>query len=69
MSYNFTACTGKLCAFNGYDSEIHPGISQEFQTAAMRFGHTLVTPGLWLRFVVILVNIKKNYFFFIKLKE
>lgn len=43
------ACTGKLCAFNGYDSEIHPGISQEFQTAAMRFGHTLVTPGLWLR--------------------
>ncbi|XP_078313072.1 dual oxidase 2-like isoform X3 [Crassostrea virginica] len=44
-----TACFGQFCAFNGYDSEIHPGISQEFQTAAMRFGHTLVTSGLWLR--------------------
>ncbi|XP_062578537.1 dual oxidase 2-like isoform X2 [Saccostrea cucullata] len=43
------SCTGRLCAFNGYDSEIHPGISHEFQTAAMRFGHTLVTPGLWIR--------------------
>lgn len=43
------ACFGQFCAFNGYDSEIHPGISQEFQTAAMRFGHTLVTSGLWLR--------------------
>ncbi|XP_061164792.1 dual oxidase 2-like [Saccostrea echinata] len=42
-------CSGKFCAFNGYDSEIHPGISHEFQTAAMRFGHTLVTPGLWIR--------------------
>ncbi|XP_048733941.2 dual oxidase 2-like isoform X2 [Ostrea edulis] len=42
-------CTGRFCAFNGYDSEIHPGISQEFQTAAMRFGHTLVTPGIWIR--------------------
>ncbi|XP_033750428.1 dual oxidase 2-like isoform X2 [Pecten maximus] len=37
------------CGYNGYSSEIHPGITQEFQTAAMRFGHTLVTPGLWLR--------------------
>ncbi|KAK3098182.1 hypothetical protein FSP39_016935 [Pinctada imbricata] len=35
--------------FNGYDAEVHPGIAQEFQTAAMRFGHTLVPPGVWLR--------------------
>ncbi|XP_021358388.1 dual oxidase 2-like isoform X2 [Mizuhopecten yessoensis] len=43
-----TQCA-EYCGFNGYSSEIHPGITQEFQTAAMRFGHTLVTPGLWLR--------------------
>ncbi|XP_069137726.1 dual oxidase 2-like isoform X3 [Argopecten irradians] len=45
---NDTQCT-EYCGFNGYSTEIHPGITQEFQTAAMRFGHTLVTPGLWLR--------------------
>ncbi|XP_060062787.1 dual oxidase 2-like [Ylistrum balloti] len=47
--YNSNVCTTGFCGFNGYSSEIHPGITQEFQTAAMRFGHTLVTPGLWLR--------------------
>ena len=45
----FLDCTGHFCSFNGYSSEIHPGITQEFQTAAMRWGHTLVTPGLWRR--------------------
>jgi len=40
---------GKYCGFDGYNSEIHPGITQEFQTAAMRYGHTLVTHGSWAR--------------------
>ena len=35
--------------FNGYNPSIHPGIFHEFQSAAMRFGHTLITPGLWRR--------------------
>lgn len=41
-------CEEQFC-FNGYSSEIHPGITQEFQTAAMRWGHTVVTPGIWTR--------------------
>ena len=45
----FLDCSGPFCNFNGYSSGIHPGITQEFQTAAMRWGHTLVTPGLWRR--------------------
>lgn len=35
--------------YRGYDPTVHPGITHEFQTSAMRFGHTLVTPGLWRR--------------------
>ncbi|KAK3096749.1 hypothetical protein FSP39_002883 [Pinctada imbricata] len=37
--------------YTEYNPNIHPGITQEFQTSAMRFGHTLVTPGLWRRAV------------------
>ncbi|XP_060072103.1 dual oxidase 1-like [Ylistrum balloti] len=37
------------CPYQGYNPNIHPGITHEFQTSAMRYGHTLVTPGLWRR--------------------
>lgn len=37
------------CGQYVYNPNIHPGITAEFQTAAMRYGHTLVTPGLWRR--------------------
>lgn len=38
-----------LPAYNGWDSSIDPGIATEFQSAAMRFGHTLVTSGGYRR--------------------
>merc|ERR1719354_788936 len=36
-------------AYSGYKSSVHPGITHIFQSAAMRFGHTLVPPGVWRR--------------------
>ncbi|KAL1420959.1 hypothetical protein MTO96_004326 [Rhipicephalus appendiculatus] len=38
-----------LPEYNGWDSSIDPGIATEFQSAAMRFGHTLVTSGGYRR--------------------
>ena len=29
-----------------YKRAIHPGVTHVFQSAAMRFGHTLVPPGV-----------------------
>lgn len=36
-------------SYSGYKPDLHPGISHVFQSAAFRFGHTLIPPGLYLR--------------------
>ena len=33
----------------GYNPAINPQIAHIFQSVAMRFGHTMVTPGIWRR--------------------
>ena len=33
-----------------YQPAMHPGIAHVFQSAAMRFGHTMVTPGVMRRY-------------------
>lgn len=38
-----------LPPYTGYKSDLHPGISHIFQSAAFRFGHTLIPPGLYRR--------------------
>jgi len=36
----------------GYNPSINPQIAHIFQSAAMRWGHTVVTPGVWRRQLV-----------------
>ncbi|XP_023209588.1 dual oxidase-like isoform X1 [Centruroides sculpturatus] len=35
--------------YKGYKPDLHPGISHVFQSAAFRFGHTTVPPGIYRR--------------------
>ena len=46
--------------FAEYDPTVNPGIVQEFQSAAMRFGHTLVPPGVYRRYDGILIFVFNN---------
>ena len=39
-----------LSPYTGYHPDLHPGISHVFQSAAFRFGHTLIPPGMYRRF-------------------
>ena len=35
--------------YQGYKPDVHPGVSHVFQSAAFRFGHTMIPPGLYQR--------------------
>ncbi|XP_030768152.1 dual oxidase [Sitophilus oryzae] len=35
--------------YEGYQQNVHPGITHVFQSAAFRFGHSLIPPGLYRR--------------------
>lgn len=39
----------KIPNYNGYNPDLHPGISHVFQSAAFRFGHTMIPPGIYRR--------------------
>lgn len=47
----YTKNMGYSLYFNrsGYNPLINPQVSHIFQSAAMRFGHTIVSPGVWRR--------------------
>jgi len=38
-----------ITPYSGYKPDVHPGVSHVFQSAAFRFGHTLIPPGLYRR--------------------
>lgn len=35
--------------YQGYKPDVHPGVSEIFQSAAFRFGHTTIPPGIYKR--------------------
>eukprot|EP00093_Oithona_nana_P006459 06459.XXX_386344_372891_1 [CDS] Oithona nana genome sequencing. len=39
----------EVAPYAGYKPDVHPGISHVFQSAAFRFGHTTVPPGIYRR--------------------
>lgn len=41
-----------MSPYSGYKPDVHPGISHEFQSAAFRFSHTSIPPGLYRRFKI-----------------
>ncbi|XP_060535964.1 dual oxidase isoform X2 [Cylas formicarius] len=38
-----------LPQYRGYRRDVHPGVTHVFQSAAFRFGHSLIPPGLYRR--------------------
>ena len=47
--FSYRSTPGYSLELMGYNPAINPQIAHIFQSAAMRFGHTMVTPGIWRR--------------------
>ena len=47
--YNDTPGYSAYAPRTGYNQAINPQVPHIFQSAAMRWGHTVVTPGIWRR--------------------
>lgn len=50
--YNATQGYSAYFGRTGYNQAINPQVPHIFQSAAMRWGHTVVTPGIWRRELV-----------------
>ncbi len=49
IPYNNTPGYSAYAPRSGYNPAINPQVPHIFQSAAMRWGHTMVTPGIWRR--------------------